>query len=98
MQINDSGGRTLDEVTVRLGAEELTELLVAASQLEEGELNHAVLRDGAGNALALYRESGEPPPLERHFDWWLGPMILAAVILMAIGAYTIARGIVGLLF
>lgn len=98
MQINDPGGRRLEEVTVRLEPGEVTELLVMASQLDEGRQNHAILRDESGTSLALYRDSGEPAPLERHFDWWLGPVVLAAVVLMGVGAFTIARGIVSLLF
>lgn len=98
MQISDSRGRSLDEVVVRLDGEELTELLVAASQLDERSRDHAVVGDEAGNIVALYRETGEAPPLQRHFDWWLGPLILAGVILMLVGAFTIARGFVGLLF
>lgn len=98
MQINDSRGRALGEVTVALEPEELTELLVSASQLEGGGVSHTVMRDQAGNAFAIYRDTGEPAPLERHFDWWLGPVMLAGFVLMAVGAYTVARGIVGLLF
>lgn len=88
----------MDEVTVRLQREEITELLVAASQLEDGNERHVVVGDQAGNIVALYRETGEAPPLQRQFDWWLGPLILAAVIFMGIGAFTIAKGIVRLLF
>lgn len=98
MQISDPRGRPIEEVTLRLESEELTQLLVAASQLEDGTQDHALLRDDAGNTVAVYRDRGEPPPLERHFDWWLGPLVLAAVVLMAIGAFTIAKGIVSLLF
>lgn len=98
MEINDSRGRMLDEVTVHLASNEVTQLLVAASQLDEDGEDHAILRDEAGNTMALYRDTGERAPLERHFDWWLGPLVLVAVILMAIGAFTIAKGIVGIFF
>jgi hypothetical protein len=98
MKISDSRGRSLDEVVVRLEVEEVTELLVAASQLEDGSQEHAVVGDDAGNIVALYKETGEAPPLQRHFDWWLGPLILLGVILMLVGAFTIARGVVRLLF
>lgn len=98
VQILDAGGRPLSEVIVRLSEQEIAELLVAASEMDDGATDHAVIRDPAGTTVALYRDAGEPQPLERHLDWWVGPLILAAVLLMVIGAFTLARGAVRLLF
>jgi hypothetical protein len=98
VEIRDPQGRPLLEVTVHLTEGEISDLLVAASEIEEGAAAHAVLRDEAGNALALYRRSEEPGPLARQTDWLIGPAILLAVILMAVGAFTMARGLLRILF
>lgn len=98
VRIQDDRGRPLTEVTLRLAKDEVTELMVAASQLEEEETSHAVVRDPAGNGVALYVDSDALEPLKRQVDWWVGPLILFAVILMGLGAFTLARGIIRLLF
>lgn len=98
MQITDSSGRALSEVTVRLTTGEVTELLVAASEIDDGTTDHNLLRDGEGSALALYVERGEASPLERGTDWWVGPILLLLAIFVLVGAFTIAKGFVGLLF
>jgi hypothetical protein len=98
MEIKDGRGRTLNEVTIRLNDDETVELLVAASQLEDASIGHAMLRDKAGSTLAVYRDSDQPNPLQRGTDWWLGLAVLLLVVLVTVGAYTIARGIIGLLF
>jgi hypothetical protein len=98
MEIKDSRGRTLNEVTIRLSDEETTELLVAASQLDDASVEHAMLRDKAGYTLAVYRDTDQPSPLQRGTDWWVGLVVLLVVLLVTVGAYTIARGIIGLLF
>lgn len=97
MHINDDRGRSLTEVTVRLTEEEVTDLLVAASDLEADGAEHAMLRSPDGTTLAVYRESDEPTPLQKGTDWWVGPLVLVAVILLVVGAYTIGRGLVNLL-
>jgi hypothetical protein len=98
MEIKDSRGRTLNEVTLRLSDDETTELLVAASQLEDASIEHAMLRDKGGSTLAVYRDTDQPGPLQRGTDWWLGIAVLLLVVLVTVGAYTIARGVIELLF
>lgn len=98
MEIRDGQGHPLPEVTVHLSEAEVSDLLVAASEIETGDRGHAVLRDEAGNALALYRATDEPGPLARQTDWLIGPAILVAVVLMLVGAYTVARGFLRILF
>lgn len=83
---------------MHLSEAEISDLLVAASEIEEGASGHAVLRDEGGNALALYRRSDDPGPLKRQTDWLIGPAILLALILMAVGAFTVARGLLRLFF
>lgn len=97
MQIIDDRGRPLNEVTVRLTEDEVTELLVAASDLEGEDAEHAMLRDADGTTLAVYRDTDEPSPLQKGTDWWVGPLVLVAAILLVVGAYTIGRGLVDLL-
>lgn len=98
MQIKDARGRTIDEVTVTLSDEELTQLLVATSELEDKTSDHALLRSPGGASLAVYREQDGPTPLQKGTDWWMGPIVLVAVLLLVVGAYTLARGAISLLF
>lgn len=96
MEIADDRGRALNEVTVRLSEDEVLELLVAASDLEADPEAHAMLRDPEGTTLAVYHATDEPTPLQRGSDWWVGPLVLLAVILVVVGAYTIGRSLVDL--
>lgn len=98
MELRDGAGKILDEVTVRLGPDEVTELLVAASKLDDGFSDHALMRSRGGSTLALYSTEEAPTALQRGMDWWVGPLVLLAVLLLAVGAYTIARGIIVLIF
>jgi hypothetical protein len=98
VEITDDRGRSLNEVTLRLTEDEVTELLVAASDLEGEDREHAMLRAEDGTTLAVYRATDEPTPIQKGSDWWLGPLVLIAVILVVVGAYTIGSGIVNLLF
>jgi hypothetical protein len=96
--IQDASGKTLQEVTLRLDAQEVTELMVAASELDDGSKDHALVRDPAGVTLAVYSADQDAGPIARQTDWWLGPLILVGVVLMVAGAFTLARGAIGLLF
>lgn len=98
VKIVDSRGRSTDEVTLRLEKDEVAELLVAASQIDDGTLDHALVRDGSGRTIAVYADDGEDDPLRRQIDWWLGPLVLAMAVLMAVGAFTVARGLIRLFF
>lgn len=98
MEILDARGRVLEEVTLRFTPEEVTELLVAASEIEEGSVDHALIRDRSGLTVGIYAQVDDDEPLERHMDWWVGPVLLLLVILLAAGAFTLARGALSLLF
>lgn len=98
MQIRDGQGRLLTEAVLQLSHQEISELLVAASEVDDGAVEHAMVRDSSGQTLAMYLDTGEPAPLSRHVDWLIGPAILLAVILMVVGAYTVARGFIRLIF
>jgi hypothetical protein len=98
VQIQDQGGKPIQEVTVTLTSDEVTELLVGTSQIDDGSRDHAFLRDHDGTVLAVYRDDTTAGPLKTGTDWWVGPILLLAALLLIVGAFTIARGVVGLLF
>lgn len=98
MQLRDGGGKPLREVTLSLSEDEVTELMVASSELEDGTTDHALLRSPDGVTLAVYRSEEAPGELQNGTDWWVGLLVLVAVILLGVGAYTVARGIVVLVF
>jgi hypothetical protein len=100
VEITDDRGRALEEVTLRLNPEEVADLLVGASSIDDGAADHAVVRDpGSGRSVALYlAEEGDATPLERQTDWWVGPIVLVVVLFVVVGAYTIARGLLHSLF
>ncbi|HEU5001334.1 MAG TPA: hypothetical protein VFW71_00955 [Actinomycetota bacterium] len=100
MDIEDDRGRTLEEVTLHLNPAEVADLLVGASSLDDGGADHAVVRDPeSGRSVALYLAGeNDKTPLERQSDWWVGPIILIVVLFLAVGAYTIARGLIHTVF
>jgi hypothetical protein len=100
VDIIDERGRALEEVTLRLNRQEVADLLVGASSIDDGAADHAVVRDpGSGRSVALYlAEEGAATDLERQTDWWVGPIILVVVLFVAVGAFTIARGLIHSLF
>ena len=79
-------------------SQEVTDLLVAASEIDDGTADHGLVRDPQGAALALYVERDDATPLERGTDWWVGPILLLVAIFILVGAFTIAKGLVGLFF
>lgn len=99
MDILDAQGNRLEEVLIRLNPEEVADLLVGASSIDDGSADHAVIRDPGGRSLALYLgEADDETPIDRQSDWWVGPIILLVVVFLAAGAYTLARGLVHILF
>ncbi len=98
MEILDGRGKSIPEATLKLSKEEVTDLLVETSQVDDGSKDHVLIRDQSGSTLAIYVETDEKAPLEKHFDWWVGPLILIFIVLVVIGAITVARGIVSLIF
>ena len=83
---------------MKLSPKEVTDLLVATSLIDDGTNSHVFLRDPAGNKVAVYVEGLDEEPLSKGTDWWAGPAILAVVVLVLIGAVTIARALIELLF
>lgn len=98
MDITDAQGHPLGEVTLRLDPREVADLLVGASSIDDGSADHAVIRDEEGRSVALYLGSGGTSPLQRHSDWWVGPILLLIFVFLAAGAYTLAHALVHALF
>src|SRR2546423_11034643 len=100
VDITDDRGRALEEVTLRLNPQEVADLLVGASSIDDGAANHVVVRDpDSGRSVALYlAEEGVPTDLERQTDWWVDTIVLGVVLFVAVGAFTIARGLIHSLF
>jgi hypothetical protein len=99
VEILDAEGHTLEKVTVRLTPEEVANLMVGASSLDDGDADHAVIGDDEGRSLALYLgEPGDETPLDRQSDWWVGPIILVVAVFVLSGAYYLANGLIHLLF
>jgi hypothetical protein len=99
VEITDAEGHPLEEVTIRLSPEEVATLMVGASSLDDGNADHAVIGDDEGRSLALYLgEAGDATPLDRQSDWWVGPIILVVAVFVITGAYTLAEGLIHLLF
>lgn len=98
MDIKDGRGHDLEEVVLRLSSDEMADLLVATSEVDDGTADHVFLRDASGRTLAIYPDREESQPLERASDWWVGPLLLGVILLLVIGAFSVARSLVGLLF
>ena len=84
---------------VTLSEEEVTELLVATSKHRRHRQRPRPAAYGRGNhAGDLPRDRYRAPELARSTDWWMGPLVLVAIVFLVVGAYTIARGVLGLIF
>ncbi len=100
MRIEDRRGEPVDEATVTVDDAELIDLLQGLADLVEGkrELVHVTESQVGGPHLAFKRGSGEEvEPLDRQMDWWVGPLVLFAVVFLVIGLVTFVRWMAGLL-
>ena len=98
MKIEDRRGESLPEATVTVDDEELIDLLQGLADVVEGTREHLHFNQVGGPQLVVRRESeGDPDPIGRQLDWWVGPLILVATIFVVIGAVTFVRWAVGLL-
>lgn len=97
MRIEDKRGETVDETTVTVDDEELIDLLQGLADLVEGKREHLHFQQLGGPELVVKRASEvDAAPLERQMDWWVGPLILVAVVFTIVGAITILRWAIGL--
>lgn len=98
MKIEDRGGRSLPEATVSVDAEEIIDLLQGLADVVEGTREHLHFSQTGGPQLVVRLErEGDPDPLGRQMDWWLGPLVGVAALLAIVGAVTIVRWAAGLL-
>jgi hypothetical protein len=98
MRIEDRSGRALAEATVTVDDEELIDLLQGLADVVEGERDHLHFKQIGGSQLVVRRAAeGDADPLSRQLDWWIGPLVLLAALLIVVGALTVARWAAGLL-
>ena len=92
MKIEDKAGKSLAEATVTLDNEEIVDLLTGLADVIEGDRKHLHFNQLGGPQLVLRRtEEAEADPLGRQADWWMGPLVLLAVVFIVIGAATVIR-------
>jgi hypothetical protein len=98
MRIEDRSGESLSEATVSVDDEELMDLLQGLADVIEGQREHLHFAQPGGPQLVFRRAAeGDPDPLGRQMDWWLGPLVLLGALLIVIGAATLIRWAAGLL-
>ena len=98
MKIEDRQGESLHEATVTVDDEELIDLLQGLADVIEGKREHLHFQQLGGPQLVVRRTAeAEDDPLGRQLDWWMGPLILAGLVFVVIGAYTVVRWAAGLL-
>ncbi len=92
MKIEDKTGESLPEATVVLDDEELIDLLQGLADVIEGEREHLHFSQLGGPQLVVRRTAeAEADPLGRQSDWWMGPLVLFAVLFIVIGLITVIR-------
>lgn len=92
MKIEDRRGESLVEATVTVDDEELIDLLQGLADVVEGTREHLHFNQLGGPQLVVRRESeGDPDPIGRQLDWFVGPLILLATVFIVIGAITFVR-------
>ena len=92
MKIEDRRGESMTEATVTVDDEELIDLLQGLADVVEGTREHLHFNQVGGPQLVVRRESeGDPDPIGRQLDWWMGPTILVGIVFLIIGAVTFVR-------
>ncbi|HVM35448.1 MAG TPA: hypothetical protein VM784_08905 [Actinomycetota bacterium] len=98
MKIEDRTGDPLPEVTVTVDAQEIIDLLQGLADVVEGKREHLHFAQTGGAQLVVrLRHEGDPDPLHRQMDWWLGPLVLFGALFWIIGLITFIRWAAGLL-
>lgn len=92
MKIEDQRGESLTEATVVLDDDELVDLLQGLADIIEGQRAHLHFNQLGGPQLVVRRTAeAESDPLGRQTDWWVGPLVLFAVLFIVIGLVTVVR-------
>jgi hypothetical protein len=98
VKIENRKGESLPEATVTLDDNELVDLLQGLADVIEDERRHLHFSQAGGPELVVRRSSeADTDPLRHQMDWWVGPAVLALVVLVILGAATFVRWAVGLL-
>lgn len=98
MKIEDRAGESLPEATVSVSPEEMIDLLEGLADVVEGTREHLHFAQTGGPQLVVRLErEGDPDPLGRQMDWWLGPLVLLGALFVIVGAITVIRWAVDLL-
>ena len=98
MKIEDRAGESLAEATVSVSPEEMIDLLEGLADVVEGTREHLHFAQTGGPQLVVRLErEGDPDPLRRQMDWWLGPLVLLGALFVIVGAITVIRWAVDLL-
>ncbi len=99
MKIEDRSGESLKEVTVTVEDQELIDLLQGLADVIEGDREHLHFAQMGGPQLVVRRISeveADSDPLGRGMDWWVGPLVLVAAVLLIVGAVVVVRWAVDL--
>lgn len=97
MKIEDRHGEPLTEATVTVDDQELMDLLQGLADVVEGSREHLHFNQLGGPQLVVRKAHGDDDdPLGRQLDWWLGPLVLVAVVLLIVGLFTFIGWISGL--
>ena len=97
MRIEDRAGESLPEATVSVDDQELLDLLEGIADVVEGTRDHLHFSQLGGPQLVVRRATeGDPDPIGRQLDWWVGPLILLGVLFVVLGAATFIRWAIGL--
>ena len=92
MKIEDRSGESLAEATVTVDDAELLDLLEGIADVVEGSREHLHFSQLGGPQLVVRRANeGDPDPIGRQLDWWIGPLVLLGGLFVVIGAVTFIR-------
>ena len=98
MKIEDRRGESLPEATVTVDDDEIISLLQGLADVIEGKRTHLHFSQPGGPQLVVRPAAEEDSdPLGRQTDWWMGPLVLIAILFIVLGAATFVRWAAGLL-
>ena len=77
---------------------EIVDLLQGLADVVEGSREHLHFNQIGGPQLVVRRSAeGDPDPLQKSMDWWVGPLVLVGIVFVVVGAVTVFRWAIGLL-
>jgi hypothetical protein len=98
MKIEDRSGESLPEATVTVDDAEIISLLQGLADVIEGKRPHLHFSQPGGPQLVVRMSAeGDSDPLGRQTDWWMGPLVLIAILFIVLGAATFVQWAAGLL-